>query len=112
MSSISSQNISSQRISGQSMSNQSISGQTISAQATCSGCNKVYDKCKMILNPFTHHYVCSECRQRTRRQWRRLNSLISNPQQNPGIRISELYTDTGTTDISNTDISNTNIVHI
>ena len=98
---ISGQSVSGQSVSGQSISGQSISGQSVSAQATCSFCNKVYDKYKMILNPFTHHYVCSECRQRNRRQWRRLNSLISNP-PNPGIRISELYT----------DISNANIVHI
>jgi hypothetical protein len=107
--SVSGQNMSSQSVSSQSISTQSISGQIVSAQASCSFCNKVYDKYKMILNPFTHHYVCTECRQRSRRQWRRLNSLISIPQQNPGIRISELYT--SNTDIS-ADISNTNIVHI
>ena len=106
---MSGQNMSSQSVSGQNMSSQIISGQSVSAQASCSFCNKVYDKYKMILNPFTHHYVCTECRQRSRRQWRRLNSLISIPQQNPGIRISELYT--SNTDIS-ADISNTNIVHI
>ena len=106
---MSGQNMSSQSVSGQNMSSQIISGQSVSAQASCSFCNKVYDKYKMILNPFTHHYVCTECRQRSRRQWRRLNSLISIPQQNPGIRISELYT--SNTEIS-ADISNTNIVHI
>ena len=70
-----------------------MSSESISAQATCSGCNNVYDKCKMILNPFTYHYVCTQCQQTIRTRRRRLNSVISNPQQNPGIRISELYSD-------------------